>query len=49
MKFYLIVIITNEFYIVYMIDTTGSMEDFINATKDETLNFSDSLKSFSLS
>ena len=46
MKFDLIVIITNEFDKVYMIDTAGSMEDFINSTKEETLNFSDSLKNF---
>ena len=48
MKFDLIVIITNKFDKVYMIDTAGSMEDFINSAKEETLNFSDSLKKFSL-
>ena len=35
---------SNEFDIVYMIDATGSMTNYIKAVKDEALNISNSLK-----
>ena len=34
---------SNEFDIIYMIDATGSMTDYIKAAKDEVLNISNSL------